>query len=107
MPSGLVHADDTARNSFYERQIAFTMRSEQGQLVTITAFPTDAGPSLEYKYKTTHRGSSKHQIKIMRSLLVDSVAYSLNFIPADQQDTLGLAGAEQRSRFYNSLIVKP
>jgi hypothetical protein len=107
MSTGLVRADDAARNSYYERLIAFTMRQEQGQLELITAFPSASGPSLEYKYRVVRPGTHQHLTKIVRTLLVDSVAYSLNFIPADQQDSLGLAGAEQRNRFYNSLVVHP
>jgi hypothetical protein len=42
----------------------------------------------------------------MRTLLVDSIGYSLIFQPMDKQDTLGLAGAEQRRRFFNSITVK-
>jgi hypothetical protein len=107
MPTGLAQADEAARNSFYEGLIAFTMRQEQGQLVLITAFPTDAGPSLEYKYRVVRKGTRRHLTKIVRTLVVDSVAYSLQFVPSDQQDSLGLAGATQRNRFYNSLAVKP
>jgi hypothetical protein len=107
MPTGYARADDAARNSYYERLIAFTMRQEQGHLELITAFSTASGPSLEYKYRVVRPGTHQHITKIVRTLFVDSVAYSLNFIPTDQQDSLGLAGAEQRSRFYNSLVVKP
>jgi hypothetical protein len=107
MPTGFARADEATRNSYYERLIAFTMRQEQGQLDLITAFPTASGPSLEYKYRVVRPGTHQHLTKVVRTLFVDSVAYSLNFIPTDQQDSLGLAGAEQRSRFYNSLVVKP
>ena len=106
MPTGLARADEAARNSYYESLISYTMKEEQGQLLLITAFPTDAGPSLEYKYRVIRPGTRQHVTKIVRTLVVDSVAYSLNFIPTDKQDSLGLAGAEQRNRFYNSLAVK-
>ncbi len=107
MPTGFAKADEAARNSYYERLIAFAMRNEQGQLESITAFPTAAGPSLEYKYRVLRPGTRQHLTRIVRTLVVDSVAYSLNFIPANQRDSLGLAGAAQRSHFYNSLVVKP
>ena len=107
MPTSLARADEAARNSYYEKLIAHTMQKEQGQLVLITAFPSDAGPSLEYKYRVARPGTRKHVTKIVRALVVDSVAYLLHFIPADQRDSLGVAGTEQRNRFYNSLVVKP
>jgi hypothetical protein len=68
------------------------MQKEQGQLVLLTAIPTDVGPSLEYKYRVVRPGTRKHVTKIARALVVDSVAYLLQFIPADQRDSLGLAG---------------
>jgi hypothetical protein len=107
MPTGLGRPDETARTAYYEQLIAYTLRQEHGQLVTLTAIPTDAGPSLEYTYRVVRPGTHRHQLKIVRTLVVDSVAYSLNFVPADQQDSLGLAGAVQRTRFYNSLTVRP
>jgi hypothetical protein len=105
-PTGLVRAEEATRNACYEGLISATLRAEQGQLVLITAFPTDAGPSLEYKYRVVRRGTHQHLTKIARVLVVDSVAYSLQFIPADPRDSLGVAGAAQRTRFYNSLTVQ-
>jgi hypothetical protein len=87
MPTDLARADEAARNAYYERLIAFTMRKEQRQLVLITASPTDAGPSLEYKYWVVRPGTHRHLTKTARTLVVDSVAYSLNFIPADMRDS--------------------
>jgi hypothetical protein len=107
MPTGFARADAAARDSYYTRLIDFTMHNEQGQLDLITAFPTASGTSLEYKYRVLRPGTRQHVTRIVRTLVVDSVAYSLNFIPADKQDSLGVAGAEQRNRFYNSLIVQP
>jgi hypothetical protein len=107
MPTGFARADDAARNSYYKPLIDFTMGNEQGQLELITSLPTASGPSLEYKYRVVRPGTRRHVTKIVRTLMVDSVAYSLNFVPTDQQDSLGVAGAEQRNRFYNSLVVHP
>jgi hypothetical protein len=81
-------------------------RYAQGQLLTSTAFPTDAGPRLGYKYKTIRRSTSRHQIKRVRSLVVDSIAYAFNAIPTDQQDSPGLAGVEPGIRPYNSLATR-
>jgi hypothetical protein len=106
MPTGLAQMDDVARNAYYERLLTFTMRQEHGQLELLTVFPTDAGPSLEYKYRVVRPGTHQHVTKIVRTLVVDSVAYSLNFTATDPQDSLGLTGAAQRVLFYNSLTIR-
>jgi hypothetical protein len=61
---------------------------------------------MEYKYKALHKGTGKRVIKYTRILLADSIAYTLNFVPIDRQDSLGIAGAEQCRRFFNSITVK-
>jgi hypothetical protein len=107
LPTGFARADEATRNAYYKKLLTYTLHQERGQLVLLTAFPTDAGPSLEYKYRVVRPGTRRHVTKIGRALVVDSVAYSLQFLPADQRDSLGVAGTEQRTRFYNSLVVRP
>jgi hypothetical protein len=60
------------------------MRQEQGLLQLITAIPTASGPSLEYKCRVVRPGTRQHLTKIVRIRFVDSVAYSLNFVPINQ-----------------------
>lgn len=106
--SSTISRSDTARRrAFYAGVLTSVMRNESGQLLLITPFPTPAGAGIEYKYKAIHKGTGKRVIKYTRFLLADSVGYSLNFTPADRQDSLGVAGNEQRRRFFNSITVKP
>jgi hypothetical protein len=99
--------DTAGRRAFYAGLLTSVMRNESGQLLAVTSFPTTGGASMEYQYKGLHKGTGKRVIKYGRTLLVDSINYTLNFIPADSLDSLGLAGAEQRRRFFNSITVKP
>lgn len=99
--------DTAGRRSFYAGVLASVVRNESAQLLSITPFPSAGGAGIEYKYKGLHKGTGKRVIKYGRVLLLDSIGYTLSFIPTDQQDSLGLAGAEQRRRFYNSITVKP
>ena len=71
----------------------------------LTAFPSAAGPSLAHKYWVVRPGTHQHSPKIVRVRVADSMAYALHFISANQGDSLGPAGAAQRNRFYNSLVV--
>jgi hypothetical protein len=106
--NGTISGTDTAgRRAFYAGVLTSVMRNESGQLLLITPFPTVAGAGMEYKYKAMHKGTGKRVIKYTRILLADSIAYTLNFVPIDRQDSLGIAGAEQRHRFFNSITVKP
>ena len=99
---------DTARRmSFYAGGLSALLRSERGQLVAQTSFSTAGGAGVEYKYKAMDRATGKRIIKFMRCLVVDSIGYSLNFVAADKLDSLGIAGAEQRRRFFNSITVRP
>jgi hypothetical protein len=100
-------ADTAGRRAFYAGTLASLMRNEKGQLLVLTHFATSAGAGIEYKYKSVHRATGKHVIKYGRSLLADSVAYALNFLPTDNQDSTGMAGNAQRRRFFNSITVKP
>ena len=105
---GIIEKSDSAgRRAFYAGVLVSLLRNEQGQLLASTPFPTAAGPGVEYKYKAVHRGTGKRVIKYTRCLVIDSVAYSLNYISFDKLDTLGLAGDGQRRHFFNSIIVKP
>jgi hypothetical protein len=99
--------DTARRRSFYAGGLSALLQSERGQLVAQTFFSTAGGEGVEYKYKATERDTGKRTIKFMRCLVVDSIGYSLNFVAADKLDTLGLAGNEQRRRFFNSITVKP
>lgn len=99
--------DTAGRRSFYAGVLASVIRNESAQLLSVTPFPSAGGAGIEYKYKGLHKGSRKRVIKYGRVLLLDSIGYTLNFVPTDQQDSLGIAGAEPRRRFYNSITVKP
>lgn len=100
-------ADTAGRRAFYAGTLTSLMRNEKGQLLSVTPFPTPAGAGIEFKYKGVHRGTGKRVIKYGRSLLIDSVTYALNFLPIDNQDSTGMAGNEQRRRFFNSITVSP
>jgi hypothetical protein len=105
--STISSTDTAGRRAFYTGVLTSVMRNESGQLLLITPFPTSAGAGMEYKYKAMHKGTGKHVIKYTRILLADSIAYTLNFVPIDRQDSLGIAGAAQRRRFFDSITVKP
>jgi hypothetical protein len=107
LPTGLIGKSDTAsRSSYYAGVLSAVLQDERGQLISRTPFPTAGGAGVEFKYKALSQLAGKPAVKYMRTLLVDSIGYSLIFQPMDKQDTLGLAGAEQRRRFFNSITVK-
>jgi len=106
--AGAIGKLDTAkRNAYYAGMISSILRNEKGQLLSRTPFPTAGGAGLELKYKGVHQLTGKRIIKYVRTLVLDSIGYSLIFIPTDRLDSLGLAGNEQRRRFFNSITVKP
>jgi hypothetical protein len=105
--SSISRTDTAGRRAFYAGVFTSVIRNESAQFLSVTPFPTAGGAGMEYKYKGLHKGTGKRVIKYGRVLLVDSISYMLNFIPTDRQDSLGLAGAEQRRRFFNSITVKP
>ena len=105
---GVIAKLDTAgRNSYYAGVLSLVLRNEQGRLLARTPFPTAGGGGMEFKYNGVHRGTGKRVVKYSRYLVLDSIGYSLNFIPTDRLDSLGLAGNEQRRHFFNSIVVKP
>lgn len=99
--------NSTQRQALYSIIIQAALQSDQGELLTRTAFPTAGGAGCEVKYKGTHPLTQRRIVKYLRYLVVDSVGYSFQFLPANPYDSLGLAGAEQRRRFFNSITVKP
>jgi hypothetical protein len=109
MPTGtfISRADTASRRSFYQGFLSSVLSDEQGQLLSRMPFATNAGAGMEYKYRGLHQGTGKRVVKHVRSLVTDSVGYTLIFTPTDPKDSLGLASAEQRRHFYNSLTVKP
>jgi hypothetical protein len=106
--SGIINKLDTAsRRDYYAGIMNAVLHDEQGKAIARSYYATPAGAGLEFKYKGRHQVTGKQVVKYIRSLVVDSVGYSLNFIPTDQQDSLGIAGNEQRRHFFNSIAVKP
>lgn len=103
----ITQRDTAGRRDYYAGVMQAVLHDEQGQPISRSYFSTPAGAGLELKYKGRHQATGKQVLKYIRSLVVDSVGYSLNFIPTDQQDSLGLAGNEQRRRFFNSLVATP
>jgi hypothetical protein len=103
----ITRADTTGRRFFYKGVAYSIVHNRQGQLLSSTPFSTAGGAGMEFKYRGIHQGTGKRVISYTRSLVLDSITYALNFIPTDKTDSLGLAGAEQRRRFFNSIMVKP
>jgi len=99
--------DTAGRRNYYAGVMQAVLHDEQGQLITRSYFATPVGTGLEFKYKERHQSTGKQIVKYIRSLVVDSVGYSLNFIPTDAQDSLGIAGNDQRRRCFNSLVATP
>lgn len=97
----------TQRQALYNSVIQAALQSDRGVLLTRTFFATAGGNGCEVKYKGTHPLTQRRVIKYLRYLVVDSIGYSFQLLPSNPYDSLGLAGAEQRRRFYNSITVKP
>ena len=95
------------RQALYTTVIQAALQSDQGELVTRTSFPTAGGDGCEIKYRGSHPLTQRRIIKYLRYLVVDSIGYSFQFLPANPYDSLGLAGAAPRRRFFNSIVVKP
>jgi hypothetical protein len=107
MEEALAPQDTSGRRRRYSLVFEALLREEKGQLVDFYFFPTLAGQGVEVKYRGLHKVTQQRRVKIIRCLAVDTVLYTLNFMAANKTDTLGLTGAEQRRRFFNSVTVKP
>ncbi|MGI4874222.1 MAG: hypothetical protein ACRYFX_23925 [Janthinobacterium lividum] len=103
----LTPRDTLGRRNYYSRAFEAVLRSEQGQLLEYAFFPTSAGQGIEVKYKGLTKVTKQRLIRIMRCLVVDSVSYTFSFRSTDKTDSLGLAGAGQRRRFFDSITVEP
>ncbi|MBG8554945.1 hypothetical protein [Hymenobacter guriensis] len=97
----------SSRQDFYEGMISGMLKNQQGILLSRTTFTTAAGEGVEIKYKAIDKGTGKMTVKYSRSLLVAKTSYSFNFLSQDRQDTTGVAGNEQRRRFFDSIVAKP
>ncbi len=105
--TNITRSDTTGRRFFYKGIAYSLVHNRHGELLSSTPFPTAGGAGMEFKYRGVHQGTGKRVISYTRSLVLDSITYTLNFLSTDKADSLGLAGAEQRRRFFNSIAVKP
>jgi len=64
------------------------------------------GQEVSYRYTNRHFDEPKPTTSFMRNTVADSANYFLQYLPNDIRDSLGLAGAKQRRRFFDSIIVK-
>jgi hypothetical protein len=103
-----INKNDTAqRRAFYERVERSALIEANARLLTHTTFSTAGNTGIEFKYLAPNESSGQYNVSYTRSLVLDSVSYSLIFRPANPTDLSGRSGAEQRRRFFNSIIVKP
>lgn len=100
--------DTTRRRAIYDSISTQALRLSKGRLVNRAYFSTVAGIGQEvsYRYTNRHFDEPKPTTSFMRNTVADSANYFLQYLPNDIRDSLGLAGAKQRRRFFDSIIVK-
>ena len=101
--------DSAKRRAIYDSISTQALRLSKGRIVNRAYFATAAGIGQEVSYRYANRhygGAPKPTTFFMRNVVVDSANYFLQFLPNDISDSLGLAGAEQRRHFFNSITVK-
>jgi hypothetical protein len=95
----------TDRKDYHDGVLDALLKDEKGTLLSQSSFPVNGGEGHEFKYKGLHQRSRKQVVKYLRSLRVGKVGYTLAFVPVDLQDSTGIAGQEQRARFFNSFVA--
>lgn len=101
--------DTSRRRAIYDSINTQAIRISKGRIVSSKYFYTAGGigQEISYRYINRHFAPARPTTFFMRNLVVDSANYFLQYVPNDIRDSLGLAGAEQRRRFFNSITVKP
>ncbi|RZL16125.1 MAG: hypothetical protein EOO62_02170 [Hymenobacter sp.] len=101
--------DTTKRRAIYDSISRQTLRISKGRVVQSTYFATAGGigQELSYRYFNRYFGEPKPTTFFMRNVVVDSANYFLQYLPNDIGDSLGLAGAAPRRRFFHSITVQP
>ena len=92
---------------YYDGLISGVLRNEHGVLLERSAFTTSGYEGIDFKYKGIHKGTGKMVIKCARGILLENTSYTLTFVPADNTDSTGVSGNTERTRFYNSVTIKP
>jgi len=99
--------DSPQRRAFYERVEHNSIAEAHGQLLTHTTFSVAGLTGFEFMYRAPNTYSNQQDLFYTRSLVLDSICYSLIFRPTSPSTNLGRASTDQRLRFFNSLTVKP
>jgi hypothetical protein len=107
LPRPVGQQDTARRRAIYDSITTHALRLSKGRVVGHVRFLTAAGWGAETSYRYINPYSHLPTTFFMRNLVVDSANYFLECVPNDTHDSLGLASAEQRRRFFSSLTVKP
>jgi hypothetical protein len=106
LPRPVGRQDTARRRAIYDSITTQALRLSKGHVVSHVRFLTAAGWGSETSYRYINPYSHRPTTFFMRNLVVDSANYFLQCVPNDIHDSLGLASAEQRRRYFNSLTVK-
>lgn len=99
--------DTPQRRAFYERVERNSVAEAHGQLLTHTTFSVAGLTGIAFTYSAPNANSGQQDLFYTRSLVLDSICYSLIFRPASPSAAVGHASTDQRVRFFNSITVKP
>jgi hypothetical protein len=95
------------RTEFFTGYIGSTVARDQGYLLERASFTVSGMEGVDFTYKGLHQFTKKMVVKHGRAFLVGKRCYSLVFIAADLQDSTGTSGTLERTRFFQSIVVKP
>jgi hypothetical protein len=95
------------RTAFYTGFINSMAEDDRGYLLEHSSFALTGLEGVDFKYTGLHPVSKKLVVKYSRALLVDKKCYSMLFLSADGGDSTGVRSSQERTRFLQSLTVKP
>ena len=102
-----VAANPKELENFYDGYIKILAREDRGEVISSKQFTISGMAGRDSKHTGVHVVSGKKVIKYNRTLLVGNVCYTMQFTSLDPLDSVGVSGQVERTRFYNSIVIRP
>lgn len=87
-PATHISARDAAGRAAYYAGVARNLETFQGRVVASSPFATAGGEGREFTYNAVRLATGKPMLKYQRSFVLDSVAYTLSFLPYHKTEHL-------------------
>jgi hypothetical protein len=102
----IANRDTLGQEAYYRRKVKELIK-RNALIIASRPFSVGGIRGRDIIYKS--HATPQPKVIYSRSFVLDSVGYTLNFIPTFQEETSLLSSleAKQRRRFFNSITVKP